>query len=317
MMASYCQNCGTPLGESAKYCSNCGHEVTAERNEEAVLQPDHARPEPTVEAARPTGAEPASTPPPRTEKPKLLKSERSRYLAVFTLGIWLVIPYTVYLWRRGNRAAAVALGGVTLLALLIVISAIGSASNSTTSASATPTAAPLATDRKGNSCLKSKLDFAHRCPANSDYRKTKAQLRAEVVAKAKAAKRAKRAAARAAEVNRVRLARQAAAQRARIVAANAWHQGYTQQDENVYWRWVHGRNCQDYAQYGCWHVEVIARNGCPSYVAVQANEYSGASIINSMLDNQGYGIPPKTSRVFELDADQNGVTVDDLSVQCQ
>jgi hypothetical protein len=28
-------------------------------------------------------------------------------------------------------------------------------------------------------------------------------------------------------------------------------------------------------------------------VAVHANEYSGGTIINELLDNQGYGIPPK------------------------
>jgi hypothetical protein len=103
---------------------------------------------------------------------------------------------------------------------------------------------------------------------------------------------------------------------AAIAAANAWHQGYVQQDYNVYWRWVQGDTCQDFAQYGCWHVEVITRNGCPSYVAVQANEYSGGTIINSLLDNQAFGIPPKTPRRFELDADQDGVTANNVTVTC-
>jgi hypothetical protein len=84
----------------------------------------------------------------------------------------------------------------------------------------------------------------------------------------------------------------------------------------VFWQWRHGLSCQDYVQIGCWHVAVVTRDGCPSYVAVNANEYQGNAIIGQLLDNQGYGIPPKTVRIFELDADASGVTVNDLSVDC-
>ena len=85
----------------------------------------------------------------------------------------------------------------------------------------------------------------------------------------------------------------------------------------MYWRWVNGGSCQDFAQDGCWHVEVITRDGCPSYVAVNANEYStSGTIINSLLDNQGYGIPPKTKRLFELDADSNGDKAGNVSIDC-
>ncbi|MHB8643965.1 MAG: hypothetical protein ACYDA3_13890 [Gaiellaceae bacterium] len=89
------------------------------------------------------------------------------------------------------------------------------------------------------------------------------------------------------------------------------------QDSNVYWKWVNGGACQGYASNGCWHVEVITREGCTSYAAVNANEYSGTTIVNSLLANQGYGIPPKTPRLFELDADQSGVTANNVTVQCQ
>lgn len=41
-------------------------------------------------------------------------------------------------------------------------------------------------------------------------------------------------------------------------SAKAWHKGYNQQDENVYWKWVSGRSCQD-VQNGCWHVAVITK----------------------------------------------------------
>jgi hypothetical protein len=96
-----------------------------------------------------------------------------------------------------------------------------------------------------------------------------------------------------------------------------WSSGYEQQDANVYWKWVEGRRCRSYAQHGCWHVAVITADGCPNYVAVQANEYSGSAIINELLDNQGYGIPPLTERIFELDASQAGATTaGNVSVEC-
>jgi hypothetical protein len=210
------------------------------------------------------------------------------------------------------RARGVVAGGC--LAVVLLASGCGAATHEARKAAAPP----RATDARGFRCLRSRLDFSRRCPANPNFGKTRAQLHSEAVAKARAARRARLAAARAAAAKRARLAREAAARRARIAAENAWHQGYTQQDENIYWRWEDsGRSCQDFAQSGCWHVAVITRDGCPSYVAVSANEYSGGAIINSLLDNQGYGIPPQTPRVFELDADQDGVTANDVTVECQ
>jgi hypothetical protein len=137
------------------------------------------------------------------------------------------------------------------------------------------------------------------------------------VAKAKVAAKARaRARARAAKKAAAAAARAAAAHAAYVAAANAWHKGYYQQDDNVYWEWRHNRSCQDYATSGCWHVAVITRGGCQSYVAVNANEYQGGAIIGQLLDNQDYGIPPKTVRVFELDADANGVTANNLTIDC-
>ena len=183
-------------------------------------------------------------------------------------------------------------------------------------------------DAQGFTCLEAKRDFARRCPANPDFGKTKVQVHAEAVAKAKAARRAKiaaqrAAAARRAAAKRAAAARAAAAKRAaaaeaaRIAAENAWHKGYFRQDDNVYWKWLNGASCQDFAQDGCWHIEVITRDGCPTYVAVNANEYSaGGTIVDSLLDNQGYGIPAKTPRIFELDADPNGSKAGDVTVDC-
>jgi hypothetical protein len=49
---------------------------------------------------------------------------------------------------------------------------------------------------------------------------------------------------------------------------------------------------------------------------VNANEYQGGTITNSLLDNQGYGIPSQTPRVFELDADQSNVTAGEVHIDC-
>jgi hypothetical protein len=43
-------------------------------------------------------------------------------------------------------------------------------------------------------------------------------------------------------------------------------------------------------------VAVITRNGCGSYVAVNANEYQAGAVIGSLLDNQGYGVLPGLRR---------------------
>jgi hypothetical protein len=119
----------------------------------------------------------------------------------------------------------------------------------------------------------------------------------------------------AAEANKRAAARARAAYKA---AANRWHRGYQQQDGNVYWRWRDLGYCNfDQSQY-CWTVEVITRNGCPSYVGVNANEYSGGAVINDFLDNQGFGIPPKTRRIFFLGPpDGENTTLSDVTVDCE
>ena len=143
---------------------------------------------------------------------------------------------------------------------------------------------------------------------------TPAQRRARVLEakrKARLAKARARARAKARAAARAAAAARAKAHAAAVAAANVWHQGYNAQDDNVYWRWTDDGACAGYSN-GCWHVEVITRYGCPSYVGVQANEYQGSSIIGDLLDNNGNGIPPKTPEVFELDADSSGPSADQL-----
>jgi hypothetical protein len=57
----------------------------------------------------------------------------------------------------------------------------------------------------------------------------------------------------------------------------------------------------------------LSASGCQSYVGVEANEYQGSAIIGYLLDNNGNGIPPKTPEMFELDADLNGPSADQLN----
>jgi hypothetical protein len=157
-------------------------------------------------------------------------------------------------------------------------------------------------DVKPDSCYNSVQLRARRERQRIAAAKARAAAKAEVKAQAIAAKKAAAA---------------AAAHAAYVAAANAWHNGYYQQDNNVFWEFRDGASCQDFATNGCWHVAVITRYGCSSYVAVNANEYQGGAIIGQLLDNQGYGIPPRTVRVFELDADTSGVTARNVTIDCQ
>jgi hypothetical protein len=191
---------------------------------------------------------------------------------------------------------------VGLIALGVIVAvAIGDKSKSQ------PSAAMASTRKK--TAVPKPLACSHFALAAMPKRCLTPSIRRQIAA-------TKRAQAAAAARAKAKAHAQALAAADAYARANAWHTGYNQQDENVYWKWVSGRSCQDFAQYGCWHVEVITASGCQSYVAVNANEYSGGSIINSLLDNQGYGIPPETPRIFELDADQPGVTANDVSIEC-
>ena len=99
---------------------------------------------------------------------------------------------------------------VTLISGLCVAMAVaivgcgGSSADKGTLAARTP---PLVKDAKGFRCLKSNGDSLGRCPANPNFGKTRAQVRAQVIAKAKAAQRASIAKARAARLARIEAAR--------------------------------------------------------------------------------------------------------------
>jgi hypothetical protein len=206
---------------------------------------------------------------------------------------------------------ALVVGLVILGALLVVVGCGGSqraavSVTGTTKMASTGLPCSAYPDAKPVSCLTP----AQRRAAAA---RAKAQAKADAKAQAKAAKEAATAAAAA----RAKALAQSIAQGKALLRANAWHSGYFQQDDNVFWEWRNGGSCQSFATNGCWHVAVITRNGCSSYVAVNANEYHGSAIVGQLLANQGYGIPPKTVRLFELDADTSGVTANNVKVDCQ
>jgi hypothetical protein len=208
---------------------------------------------------------------------------------------------------------------VALLALTVaaafVAGGCGSGSKSSKKAAAPRQCSSYHGATRPQSCIPGTgLACSHYPSARPDECFTPAQRRAQAL---QAKRQARIAKARARAAAKVR-AQAAAKARARVkahavavAAANVWHQGYESQDNNVYWRWSNDGSCADYSN-GCWHVEVITRYGCQSYVGVQANEYQGSSIIGDLLDNNGNGIPPKTSEMFELDADSSGPSADQL-----
>jgi hypothetical protein len=221
---------------------------------------------------------------------------------------WVVAAVVIALAAAAVIAGAVSGGGSGT-------SAVSGTSESSTAALTTSTApAKACSSYKGakpQSCI-SKMGFA--CSSYDGSAKpldclSPSQQRARVAAR--------KAQAAAAKADAAAALKAAEAHDAYVAAANAWHKGYVQQDENVYWKWLDGRSCRDFATDGCWHVAVVTRSGCSSYVAVNANEYQGAAIVNQLLDNQGYGIPSKTERVFELDADPGNVTVGDVQIDCE
>jgi hypothetical protein len=215
----------------------------------------------------------------------------------------------VWKWFTGltpNWQAAVVLGVLITLGTIIGAVVSGGSSKSATNADTTP--AEVA-DMDGYHCAPARAKFG-RCPLNPYYGKTISQARAAIKAKA-------RADARAVAAAKAEARRQAAARAAYVRAANAWHRGYYQQDSNVFYKWRNDLGCADYALSGCWRIEVITRNGCPTYVGVNANEYQGGSVVGQLLDNNGNGIPPRTSALFELDANANGgSTARELTIDC-
>ena len=327
-----CSN-GHEVGKGFAFCPHCGErveETPPESADEAGAEPEHEH-----EHEHET-ADTRTAPLPESRRRWPLSVGWSVVVSVFTALVGFFVLLAIYLWRTDHRRLAAASVAVSMLIVVGIALSAGSGSGgndgSTLAATDTATIPTTTTTAPARSCS----SYSGKRPAGcisktgkacSSYPAgtkpndcfTAAELKARVNARkarlaAAAAARKKAAAEAAAEKKREAAAAKARA--AAIAAANAWHKGYVQQDENVYWKWVSGQNCRDFAQNGCWHVEVITRDGCSSYVAVNANEYQGGTIVSQLLDNQGYGIPSKTPRLFELDADADNVTAGNVQIDC-
>jgi hypothetical protein len=300
-----CPHCMEVVHAEASACPHCQRDIgeNAAVNEPAQEAPIDASPvvaspvvtSPVVPISSPEQPAPSIVANADTGEPR---SKRKVWITAIALAILALIVGIAVSSHKGNSSS----GGSN-------DSAAAATGNPTSTARVAPRSCTSFKGAKPRGCLShTGFTCSSYGPAKPNDCYSAAQLRTRAAAKLAA----RRAAARA----RARAVADAKAQAAADAAANAWHQGYNQQDENVYWKWVNDKSCAAYTSNGCWHVEVITRDGCSSYVAVNANEYANGSIINSLLDNQGYGIPPQTPRLFELDADQNGVTAGDVKIEC-
>lgn len=222
------------------------------------------------------------------------------------------------------------MGALLLTALLGLVGCGGSRQTAATNPAATKAAAtvtvvrtvtveapPLtAAERRARQARARAAAAARKKAAARAAAKAAAKARARAVAKKAAA--AAKARARAAAKKAAAEAAAARKKEAATLAANAWHQGYASQDGNVYWKWRHAGICQSAASNGCWHLAVITRKGCPSYVGINVNEYRGSKKVGKVHMEQIFGIPAKTARIFELDANRRGpLTANNVKIACR
>lgn len=93
-------------------------------------------------------------------------------------------------------------------------------------------------------------------------------------------------------------------------AKEPWHAGYSAyagditgyQLPNIYWKWLSGVSCAQYAMNGCWQIEVITRNGCPTGVSVEFSEVQDGTQVGTLYASSG-ALPPQTPAQIEIDAD--------------
>jgi zinc-ribbon domain len=313
-MSAFCEQCGAALGEGASFCAACGTKVPAvtTSGEPSVAETAEGRAatEPPSVSKPSTAQRPLPFPPPREP------TASSAPTAVQAPGD---------VDRKPRRRWPYVVAAAILIAIVIgIITAASTGSKNAGTPAVHKCSYYPKSEPRPQTCISSLanapcLDYNKGSKPNDclSTAQVAAQKRAKkrAVARAKAEAKAAAVAAKRAAARAKRIAKERAAARA---AANAWHRGYHEQSGSVFWKWSNSGSCRDYAQYGCWQVVVITKYGCPRYVAVNANEYQHGAIIGQLLDNQGYGIPPKTPRVFELDADTGGnVTAGNVSIDCE
>ncbi len=109
-------------------------------------------------------------------------------------------------------------------------------------------------------------------------------------------------------------AKQKAYQQALSADAHAaWHAGYTADYSNVaayelpniYYKFLKPPfSCAQYAVNGCWKVEVVTRNGCPTALSVQLDQESNNTQVGTLYGVSG-ALGPQQHAVVEIDATQS------------
>lgn len=73
---------------------------------------------------------------------------------------------------------------------------------------------------------------------------------------------------------------------------------------DIYYKFLKSYSCAQYAENGCWKLEVITRKGCPTAVSVQLDEESHGTQIGTAYGTSG-ALDPREHAVIEIDADQS------------
>jgi len=93
----------------------------------------------------------------------------------------------------------------------------------------------------------------------------------------------------------------------------AWHAGYTADYSNVapyelpniYYKFLKPPfSCAQYAVNGCYKLEVVTRNGCPTALSVQLDEESNDTQVGTLYGASG-ALGPQEHAVIEIDAAQS------------
>jgi len=82
----------------------------------------------------------------------------------------------------------------------------------------------------------------------------------------------------------------------------------TYQLPNIYYRFLkEPTSCAQYAQYGCWKIEVVTRDGCPTALSIEVGEESNGTQIGTAYGTSG-PLAPQARAIIEIDATQAQVT---------
>ena len=92
-----------------------------------------------------------------------------------------------------------------------------------------------------------------------------------------------------------------------LAASAPWYpEGYFVATEGVAWKWTNAGSCR-YSSFGCWHMDVISQNGCPSglYAAVNIVDSNGTVVGYTNDSLPGLGAMQKARLEFDNTTNYN------------